>query len=65
MQHSENYIAQSEDERKMLEDEEEQRTRDAAHLQELEDRLKGLPEDDIQAQSIRNEIEVLKSSNQK
>lgn len=65
MQYSENYVPRSEDERKRLEAEEEQKIRDAAHLQELKDRLEGLPGDDIQSQSIRNEIEALENSNQK
>ena len=57
MQYSENYIPRSEEERKVLEAK--QNVDNATRLAELNDRLEGLPEDDIQAEAIRREIEFL------
>ncbi len=61
MQYSENYIPQSEEERKLLDAEQKQKEVNATRLQELRERLEGLAEDDLQAQAIRDEIESLEN----
>jgi len=64
-QYQENYIPGAEDRAKEAEiAAAKDKMNQAERLQALKDRLAGLPEDDVQTQAIRNEIEAIEGSSQ-